>query len=856
MRKTNETGEDTSVRLSAGFLPIAASAVVLTGWVGAAAGQQAAETANAEAPVGALAEVIVTAEKRAETASKTPVALSVFSGEALQKSGIVNVDTLDQIAPSVNIAFGGPTGARGANVAIRGVYTTDNTSKGEQAISFNVDGVPIGRPQIMQLAFFDLERVEVLRGPQGTLYGKSSTGGAINVITGRPKDAFDLAANLEVGNFNTRRADAMVNIPVSDSFALRVAASTNMRDGYLNPVLAYNSTQTPKGGKPLNDENNTNGRISGLWKFGASGDLLLQVSAGHIGGTGNSSGNALFDRYNLGGEQAREVYYNPMANGVDDHYGKFNAELNLNLGAVRLAYVGGHVTFNGDDDNSPGTGTPYPAGPLIYRWSQYNADNTYDSHELRISNAQPQRVDYLLGANYWKEKTDEVDMQWHTLVNATPAGTAPGFQDGTQASIACPLQAPNLLPVCNQPSPNIVSLNQHEAKAIFGQLNFHVTDALKLTAGLRYSSDSMFRRGTIVAGPPPSNGTQAYWPDANGQPCHPGDPCVNLANGVSGAVVNNDDGSQSASKVTWRVGADYQLAENQMIYGYVATGYKAGSFNDRDPVTHTTAAYGPEDMTAFEVGYKGRIRPNLQFNTAAYYYDYKKFQLTQPTFFDFKLTGGAPDVIIYTLNVPVKLSGWEGELQWNPTQNDFVDLGLTVSKGTFSGGSDHAWAGFNYFLRLDWTGKDIDNLPRAVGLASYEHRFPMTNGGYFSARLQSKISAKYYFTDWMGAIVGGPPFGDPNFQPVPGVFPFAGVHWGVPPQQYQQSGYTRTDLHLGYASASGKFGVDAYVRNIENKMQLQGPPVNTDALTVGALDGVISAVNAPRTYGLRLSTRM
>jgi iron complex outermembrane receptor protein len=800
-----------------------------------------------------LEEVMITAAKVTSEASKTPIALSVYSGETLRQEGIFNVDKLGEISPSLNIAFGGPTGARGANVAIRGVYTTDNTSKGEQAISFNYNGVAIGLPQLMQLAFFDVDRVEVLRGPQGTLYGKSSTGGAINVITARPKDAFDWAANLEVGNFNTRRADAMVNIPVSDSFALRVAASSNVRDGYLNPVLAYNSTQVAKGGRPLNDENNTNGRISGLWKFGDSGDLLVQASAGHIGGTGNASGNALFDSYKQSGNQARKVYYNPMANGVDDHYALFNAELNLNLGAVRLTYVGGYLTFNTNDDNSPQTGSPYGGTP-IYIWSQYQADNTTNSQELRISNLQPQRLDYVVGANYWKEKTDETDMQWHTLVNATPAGTPPGFQDGTQYSIACPLAAPNLLPACNQPSPNIVAVNEHEAKALFGQVNFHVTDALTFTGGLRYSSDSVSRRGTIAAGPPPSNGTLAYWPDANGQPCHPGDPCVNLANGVSGPVVQNDNGQQSANKWTWRVGADYHLAPTQMIYGYIATGYKAGSFNDKDPVTHATAPYGPEDMTAYEVGYKGKIRPNLEFNSAVYYYDYAKFQLTQPTFFDFQLTGGRPDVIIYTVNVPMKLYGWEGELKWNPTQNDLVNLGVTLSKGTFSGGPNHAWAGLNYYLRLDWTGKDIDNLPHAVGLVSYEHRFQMTGGGYISTRLQSKISSQYYFTDWQGAVVGGPPFADPKFEPVPGVFPFAGVHWGVPPQQYAQSGYTRSELDLGYTSANGKFSVEGYVSNIENKMQIQGPPVYTDAMPAEP-NGVQIAVNAPRTMGVWMSMR-
>ena len=141
-------------------------------------------SSNAGSTAGLLDDIVVTAEKTESTAAKTPLALSVFSADSLKQSGVENVDTLSSVSPSVNIAFGGPTGSgRGAGVAIRGVYTTDTTSKGEQAVSFNADGIAIGRPQVMQLSFFDVDRVEVLRGPQGTLYGKSSTGGAINVIS-------------------------------------------------------------------------------------------------------------------------------------------------------------------------------------------------------------------------------------------------------------------------------------------------------------------------------------------------------------------------------------------------------------------------------------------------------------------------------------------------------------------------------------------------------------------------------------------------------------------------------------------------------------------------------------------------
>ena len=226
-----------------------------------------------------LKDIIVTALKTSETASRTPAALSVFSGDTLKEQGVVSVADLRNLAPSVEIG----NAAQGVNIAIRGVQTTDFTSKGEQGVVFSVDSIPIGRPQVIGLGFFDLERVEVLRGPQGTLYGKSATGGAINVITAKPKDAFDAAASIELGNFNTRRAEAMVNVPVSDGIALRVAASFNKRDGYLYPVLK----QKALGNQPrLNDEDNWAIRASALAKLGDNGSLVLTGTVGHVGGTG------------------------------------------------------------------------------------------------------------------------------------------------------------------------------------------------------------------------------------------------------------------------------------------------------------------------------------------------------------------------------------------------------------------------------------------------------------------------------------------------------------------------------------------------------------------------------------------
>ncbi|MEM8921245.1 MAG: TonB-dependent receptor plug domain-containing protein, partial [Pseudomonadota bacterium] len=173
--------------------------------------------------------VVVTALKRETVLEDTPLALSVLDGEALDVAGVESIVDLQNVAPSVQIG----RSDFGVTINVRGVTTTDQTSKGDQGIAFNVDGVTIGRPREMGTAFFDVARIEVLRGPQGTLYGKSTTGGVINVVTNRPSQEFGGSVDLEYGDYDTKRVEGAINIPVTDQFAVRGAVAYNERDGYL-----------------------------------------------------------------------------------------------------------------------------------------------------------------------------------------------------------------------------------------------------------------------------------------------------------------------------------------------------------------------------------------------------------------------------------------------------------------------------------------------------------------------------------------------------------------------------------------------------------------------------------------------
>jgi iron complex outermembrane receptor protein len=539
-----------------------------------------------------LQEVVVTAEKKSEYASRTPVALSAFNGDSLHSAGVVSIAEIENIAPGVSMG----RDSFGVNINIRGVTSTDNTSKGDQGIAFNVDGIPIGRPIEEGLSFFDVDRVEVLRGPQGTLYGKSSTGGAINVITNKPKHDFAASADLEYGNYNTRRGDAVVNVPVSDQFAVRAAVNFNDRDGYLNPA---------DGSASRNDQHDQSARISALYEFTPTASLLVTGTFGTVGGVGQSE--AVYNRVvNNSGASQRDVYGNPFGGHIDDNFHNFNAEFNADLGAVHFTYDGGRLSYNAHDQTS-GNGDPYgngpafvpgvfppvpfPGAPASYDWRDYRGRFTTDSHEIRFSNAENGPLDWVLGANWYKEEIHESDHRWFA-----------------------PLSDPTLANSVNDIDP--LNTTTHKTYGVFGQTTWHITDVWGLVLGLRDAHDQVTRVGTFAA-PWQQMPSGLPWLDPQGNVCKAPNDCVGTLN----------DGHEGASKVTYRAGINAQITSTDLLYASVATGYKAGGFNDfATPANGIT--YAPEAMTAYEVGFKGLPTPNLRLSSAAFYYDYSSEQIT------------------------------------------------------------------------------------------------------------------------------------------------------------------------------------------------------------------------------------
>ncbi len=709
--------------------------------------------------------VVVTAMKRAQSTLAVPAAVTALSGNDLRAAGVTQVDDIQNVAPSVTISRNG----FGVNTSVRGVTTTDTTSKGEQGVAFNIDGVSYGRPIQQGLAFFDVSRVEVLRGPQGTLYGKSSTGGVINLITNAPSlTGFDANATFDVGNYNARRFQGMVNVPLSDKWALRLAAAVNKRDGYLTPVdgsPAAGFHASAEGLPARNDEDNEAARLSLLFKPNDVAKWRITATGGHVGGYGPGEGvGDILDAAGESGKSALNIVPNPITREKDDNFFNVDTQLDFKIGGVAMTYVGGVQHFDAYDP-VPTNNNPLAnyAGAGPFQPLYVLGDNRWDvhalSHEVRFSNAESGVLDYVIGANYIRENIHENSHVWNIPL-ADPDDTSTWFN-----------------------ARNFVNSTTHASVGLFGQLTWHPTSRLDLILGLRESKDQLQRWGTtaigLVAG------------------CTYPDNCAGSPN----------NGSADASKLTYRAGINYHLNTTDMVYGSIATGYKAGGFNDFDPATHGISVYDPESLTAYELGYKGRPFTGATYATSLFYYDYTGDQISSRII----VSGTA---VLYTRLVPAKIYGWEHELSYRFSPVTNVSLAATFEHSeykTFMAGIAQ---------NVDWSGTSLDRTPDVSATASLNHTFTLPNSATLKFRGGVKYSSSYLLSDFVNAV------------------------------QFEQKAFTRSDIILTYAPDQGHYSVELYAQNLEDQVQKVGIP---ETYKAGVVNSTTFPISTPRFIGMRLN---
>lgn len=416
---------------------------------GAYLGANAQATSTAAEKKQQIEIILVTAQKRPEDVQKTPLAITSVSGEDIAEQGIRNARDLNGLIPNVVVNTNGTA----TEFTIRGITSTNNTEVGNPAVGFHLDGVYLARPDAAGLALFDIERVEVLRGPQGTLYGRNATAGAINVITNKPKNKLEGSVMVGVGNYNSKRTEAMINAPFSDVFAIRAALAIEKHDGYMNsknPLVGAD--------KNTDDANTFAARIHALYKPNKDFSILLTADSMNAGGYGY--GTTKLPLASTSGDAGRVVQASQQAN-TDNDYRGYSAEANWTFGPATLTYLGSRRESTRNEAN-------YSAGNTAR--TQFNSSPSQTSHELRLASAGGSALMWVVGA-YTFEETNNI-----TLIGSL---------------ISSPALPPTLRVNQSFFQPDV----RAKANALFGQSTFAFTDKLNFTAGLRSTRDTTSRVG-------------------------------------------------------------------------------------------------------------------------------------------------------------------------------------------------------------------------------------------------------------------------------------------------------------------------------------------------------------------------
>ena len=595
-------------RLSRKLLLLTGAACLLSAPAAFAAEVTAAEEGvAAEAPGDStVGELIVTARRREESAQDVPIALQVTSGVKLEQAGVGNVQQLTQLVPTLQVLS--PNG-RNTALTIRGLGASYGLANDglEQGVGIYVDGVYNSRPGAALSDFIDIERVEVLRGPQGTLFGKNTTAGALNIVTqDADTQAFEARVEGSFGSYNLRQFKGTVSAPlIKDVLAVRLSAVATYRDGDV-----YNTVQ--KKDQNARESETLRGQI--YWQ--ATDKLLLRFAADYTSQQPECC-TQLFYKYGQTLKPANQQYpalsagkgYAPPSTNIFDRKADVDSEIqadqwlsglaltaDYDFGFATLTAIGAHREW----DWEPRNDRDYTALDVT-RQSANPSHQKQDSLEVRLASNGANTIDWTVGLYYFDQ-------------NITTAGVTEYGADATYWLLPGTVTPPALLDgytVLNNSSIDTTSY------AAFGQLTWNITDKLSITPGIRYTQED--KEGVYVA-------------TVSGGLVTADTTLINRRLGIArpqAYAADTSDGSWSG-----QIAVSYDVTENLHLYGTWSQGFKSGGINmagipnkaDGTP-SLTSAVVKPEEVTTYEVGLKSQLFDNLiVLNVAAFATDVENFQ--------------------------------------------------------------------------------------------------------------------------------------------------------------------------------------------------------------------------------------
>lgn len=679
-----------------------------------------------------IVEIVVTAERHKETVQSAALAITAISGEQSQQQGRTTVATVLEDTPSVIIQ----NTPQGGQIFIRGVGANGDSNWVDPAVSLNIDGVYTGRSEEVLSSTFDVNRIEVLRGPQGTLYGRNATGGAVNVVNNVPAREFGGMVNLQGGNYDLRHVDGAINIPLSDVFSVRVAGERELREGY----FSNNGRASDISGY----------RVKALYR--PTDRISILASVDDLTNTGNgattvprSYNNMVPPFVNWPTNYSDPWQVDPVhpADIQKIHFRTYYVQGDFDLGFGVLTVLPALTQSQRAVTTNLIVGTAVPGAIAASTWEEKQK-----TLEVRLASPDTSSTKWVVGLYGYKSENNE---------SGTAAQTTAASYETNDVQVPA------------------------TSYAAFGQVTYPVANALRVTGGLRYTKDKKTYQYVVqsIIGP------------------------------FDSGLLHT---AASYSAVTYKLGAEYDLAADSLLYGSVATGYKAGGFS-------TTAippvAYDPEHLTAVELGSKNRFLDHrLLVNGSIYHYSYKNYQVQYPLFnAPSPNQDDPPGTTVfaqYVVNAKTGTNqGAELETRYFVTPHTTVRAAFNYIDAHYG---DMKTAALSYL-----NGTPVINTPKFSETLGFDQEFHVYNG---HLTLAAQIR---WYGGYRIALDKGLPGGDLNLY---------------------QDAYHKSDAHLTYVPDENHWSVTLWARNLENEAQL------SQALPFGRVQ-----ITDPRTVGLNVNTK-
>ncbi|MET0355212.1 MAG: TonB-dependent receptor, partial [Cellvibrio sp.] len=638
-----------------------------------------------------IEEVVVTATRRATDLQKTPVAVTALSQQNLNQHRVKDIRNLTDLVPGLEMTNTGEQSA--LLVQLRGIGQTNITEIADGPVALHIDGVYSPRAQGAATLLYDLDRIEILRGPQGTLFGRNATSGGINIQTQKPQfDAQSFDVDFTLGTYEHKAIKAAFNFPFNDEFAMRFSAAFDKHDSYTRLINNYAGLgpQYPATEADLNNyqkaDTNTQGpdadnqqaiRLTSLWQPSENFHWIASV-----------------EHYTDEGTSVTELDPTLVARGIRATVSDKPSFIDLSNNTFRsrmdytfpdgqtLSYIAGAAVMKrqqGFDQDMGRSGN----------YEQRRTDRStfrFGSHELQLMNGDEENLRWIIGAFASRERNDIVYAidQADNDGNGDPTKTTSFISDFGGAAVA----------IFMQPERRV------ESEALYTQATYDLNNVSRFTAGIRYTQDTKSDEGgrslnCRVTGVGPyttvnSIGQGAPKPeqiyaDAGAQAAiNSGLPYDNGGHeGIDDElcwVRQVNDYSATWKNVSGLLRYEYDLYVDLMTYTSVATGFKSGHIQDRGNEAK------PEEVINFEFGVKANLLDgNMRFNSALYQADYTNLQFSDRDLFDMN-GDGVVDSITSTVvrnAAAAKVKGLEIEIDWAITPQDYFHVAAAFMKARF-----------------------------------------------------------------------------------------------------------------------------------------------------------------------------